>query len=222
MKRIILAFSIFIAFVFSATAQNIGDIVDINGVKAIVFNIDGDGHGTAMSVKALRGQKKAWCTEKRLADLVVADSETDGYANTRAVYDIIDAGYASPEDFPAFTWCRKLGEGWYIPAPAQLEKFVNFIMGNNIEYDWDDDSEQQLPEIDMDVINNKLIDAGGMPFLSSVAGALSVTGLFTSTKSTEGKVFVYQVNPEKNQWKFAKLPLINIGIYMNCRAFYDF
>ena len=35
-----------------------GDVVDINGVKALVFQVDEDGHGMAMTVKALRGKNE--------------------------------------------------------------------------------------------------------------------------------------------------------------------
>ena len=41
-----------------------GDILQVNGVKGIVFNVNEDGtHGQMMSVKAFRGKKDLFCTK---------------------------------------------------------------------------------------------------------------------------------------------------------------
>ena len=64
MKRLLFVF----LSVCCATAHaqfsnvNIGDIININGTKAIVYQVDETGsHGTAMSINCLRGVSDSWC-----------------------------------------------------------------------------------------------------------------------------------------------------------------
>lgn len=46
-----------------------GDIIDINGTKAIVYQVDESGcHGTAMSINCLRGVKDSWCNDSKLGN----------------------------------------------------------------------------------------------------------------------------------------------------------
>ena len=201
-----------------------GDIIEIDGVKAIVFTTDGKGHGSAMSITALRGRKDAWCSNKRAAKQVATYSETDGFENTKAVYNYVQANGMSLSEFPAFDWCHSLGEGWYIPSVKQLEAFVNFILGNEQEYDWDDDEEFELntEEITTKSINASMLEAGGIPFISSVAGSLMTMGVYTSTKTDDDKVYLYEMNQVKNVWRFRKVSPSIIGKYTIGRAFYDF
>ncbi len=201
-----------------------GDIIDINGVKAIVFSIDGEGHGSAMSITALRGQKEAWCSDRKAANKVATYSETDGMANTQAVYDYVQANGMSLSEFPAFEWCHSLGEGWYIPSVKQMETFVNFILGNDQEFDWDDEEEYEMDaeEMTTKAINASMLEAGGIPFISSVKGSLFTMGIYTSTKTSNDKVYLYEMDQAKNVWRFRKVAPSAIGKYTNGRAFYDF
>ena len=201
-----------------------GDIIEINGVKAIVFTTDGNGHGSAMSITALRGRKDAWCSNNRAAKQVATYSETDGLENTKAVYNYAQANGMSLSEFPAFDWCHSLGEGWYIPSVRQLEAFVNFLLGNEQEYDWDDDEEFELntEEITTKSINASMLEAGGIPFISSVTGTLMTMGVYTSTKTNDGRVYLYEMNQVKNVWRFRKIAPSAIGKYTIGRAFYDF
>ena len=203
-----------------------GDIIDIDGVKAIVFATDGEGHGSAMSITVLRGKKDVWCSDKKAAKQVATYSETDGKANTRAVYDYVQANDMSLSEFPAFEWCHSLGEGWYIPAVKQLESFVNFILGNDQEFDWDDEDEFELNTEEMTTksINERMLEAGGIPFLSSssAAGQIITMAVYTSTKADNDKVYLYEMDQKKNVWRFRKAAPSSIGKYTVGRAFYDF
>ncbi len=201
-----------------------GDIIDINGVKAIVFSIDGEGHGSAMTVKALRGQKEAWCSDRKAANKVATYSETDGMANTQAVYDYVQQNGMSLSEFPAFEWCHSLGEGWYIPSVKQLEEFVNFILGNDQELNWDDEEDFELDteQLTTKAINESMLEAGGIPFISSFAGSLLTMGVYTSTKTGNDKVYLYEMDQAKNVWRFRKVAPSSIGKYTVGRAFYDF
>lgn len=195
-----------------------GDILEVNGVKGIVFSVDESGeHGSMMSLKVLRGKKNAWSSKsKYVADLNMS-SKTDGKTNTEEVYRYARANGIDLSEFPAYEWCRSLGEGWYIPAVNQLETFVNFWLGNDNELDWDEDSDadnlidESIPQPKL--INAKMLEAGGIPFLN---------GVYTSTKNSNGRIYVYAYNRQKNWWKFYMRDAMNLDIYTVGRAFYDF
>lgn len=197
-----------------------GDIIEINGEKAMVFSTKGDGHGSAISIKTLRGKKNVWCENKKLINSIKTDSKSDGQANTKAVYEYCESYNVSLSQFPAFAWCKSLGDGWYIPSIKEMEEFVNFWLGNEQEFDWDSDDEDiELEEnFTTKAINERMIDAGGTPFASSD----SYAWVFTSTKTEDNRVFVFEVDRTKNVWKFKKMSPSSIGIYTMGRAFYDF
>ena len=196
-----------------------GDIIDINGVKGIVYQVDESGsHGHVMSITGLRGMDDAWCKNKKICvDMPLMTDETNGKANTQKVLDFVAEKNLSLSDFPAFEWCKKLGEGWYIPSQKELENFINFWLGNEQDIDWDGDEETENV-IDSDkpyyrIINQKIVEAGGIPFLN---------GVFTSTVNTDDKVFVFMFNRAKNTWKFSRMNKFRMGKYMVIRAFYEF
>lgn len=227
-RYILLIVCCFIFGAAHAQFENVrkGDIIDINGTKALVFATDGEGHGSAMSIKALRGRKDAWSANKKAAHNISAYSESDGMANTQAVYKYAQENGISLSEFPAFEWCHSLGEGWYIPAVKQMETFVNFLLGNEQEYDWDseEDFEMNTENLTTKALNTSMLEAGGIPFINSVpsGGAIAAIGTYTSTKSGDNKVYVYEMNPEKNVWRFRKVAIPGIGKYTMGRAFYDF
>ena len=202
-----------------------GDIIDIGGTKALVFKTDGHGHGTAMTLSALRGHDNAWVSNKRDASNINATSETDGKTNTKAVYDYANKNGISLALFPAFEWCHSLGNGWYIPSVKQMEEFVNYFLGNDEEFDWDDEDEMTMNTNNMTTkeINEKIIDAGGTPFIANNRSGSFVTyGIYTSTKTDDNDIFVYTMDTKKNVWSFKKLSYKRIDKNTMGRAFYDF
>ena len=197
---------------------SVGDIIDINGTKAIVYQVDETGcHGTAMSIKCLRGISDSWCNDSKLGkSLPPMLDEKDGMANTQAVIDFARQRNALA-NFPVFEWCTKLGEGWYVPSVKELEAFVNYWLGNEQTIDWDSEEEveKQIDESKpyYKQVNLKMVDAGGVPFLN---------GVFTSTVTTDGKVYVFWFNRQKNSWSFKKSSKNNLSKYFVGRAFYKF
>ncbi len=199
-----------------------GDVIDINGVKALVFKISDDGHGTAIAVKAIRGEKNVWCEKGLKLSSLKMESE-DGLINTLAVYDFVKNSNISISMFPAFEWCQKLGEGWYIPSSTQLKEFVDFFLGNEQEFSWDDDYEAESIELTPKIINEKMIEAGGQPFSGAViSGNISAGGIFTSTKTEDGKVLVYQFNENKKSFQFKEIFPKKLDTFITGRAFYNF
>ncbi len=193
-----------------------GDIIEINGVKAIVFRLDEYGNGTAMTIKALRGVKKAWCRDNKFLNDLSSDSTIDGYANTQAIYDYCSDNKISLSMFPAFAWCKSLGEGWYIPSEEQLKDFIDFWLGNEQEYNWDDEDEGtglDLNAASPKEINEKIMMSGGTPFF---------TGVYTSTKDSKNKITIYSYDENKKTWRFKMVSNSSISSSVNGRAFYDF
>ncbi len=229
MKTMVFVCALCCFFMGAANAQfenaQKGDIIEINGIKAIVFSIDASGHGSAMSVKALRGKKKAWCSDKGIAKKIPTYSETDGKANTKAVFDFARENGIPLSKFPAFEWCQSLGDGWYIPSVKQLETFVNFILGNEQEYDWDSEDEYGMDVNNMTTkeLNERMMDAGGAPFISyNYSGSFVTAGTYSSTKDRDDKIYIYEMNPSKNVWTFRHVSPSSLGQYTIGRAFYDF
>jgi len=202
-----------------------GDIVVINGVKAIVFKTYGDGHGKAMALTAFRGVEEAW---GRAGKVKTTDRQS-GRTNTEAVYSFAQEKGYNINDFPVFAWCKSLGVGWYIPSVAELEIFISYWMGNAAELDWDSDSDVAQPQSTKPSgkstaygqnehtkkVNKKITDAGGMPFGK---------GVFSSTEEG-GKILVfeysiYSANMEK--WKMKGVSKGSLGEMHTARAFFDY
>ncbi len=197
----------------------LGDIIDINGVKGIVYQVDETGcHGTAMSIKCLRGVKDAWCNDKKITkEMPLFADEQDGLANTKAVIEYANS-MGTLDKFPVFKWAQELGEGWYIPSLKELEAFVNYWVGNEQTIDWDAEVEEVENVIDdskpfYKQVNKKMLDAGGVPFLN---------GVFTSTVNEDGRAYVFWFNRQKNAWSFMKVKVDKLSQYLVGRAFYRF
>lgn len=198
----------------------IGDILQVNGVKGIVFNVNEDGtHGQMMSVKAFRARKNLFCIKSSYLKRLSMTSETDGKQNTANLFSYCSANGIPLTAFPVFDWCRNLGEGWYIPSILQLKTVVNYWLGNtSVEVIWDEDEEEFEKKIDDSLphtkqVNEKLLNAGGIPFLN---------GVFSSTLDKNKKVDVFEYKKEDGKWLFKKVNPMKIDAFCVGRAFYDF
>lgn len=199
-----------------------GEIIEIDGHNALVFQVDDTGeHGKAMYVKAFRGEDSPWCTKTRLIkNLPDLSDEINGDRNTQLAIEFAEKTN-SLTMFPVLNWCKQLGLGWYIPSYRELESFVNYWLGNNEALDWDDDSEEEndVNQPHYKIVNQKLIEAGGIPFLN---------GVFTSTMDNDRKVFVfdfrrfYTGNLTKNTWQIRKIKVTNLNQNNVGRAFIKF
>ena len=196
-----------------------GDVLIVNGIKGIVISVDDSGcHGTMMSVKAFRGTKNLFCSKPSLLKKVSMTSTSDGKANTEELLAYVEANNLDLADFPVFSWCKSLGDDWYVPSIDQLKIFVNYWLGNDdLEVDWGDEEEFVTNEKSAiehtKEVNRILMDAGGIPFLN---------GVFSSTLSADKKVDVFEYNKEDGSWNFSSKKLSWVGSYSVGRAFYDF
>lgn len=200
-----------------------GEIIDINGVKAIVFETYGNGHGRALAAKAIRGKEKLWCINKEHLPLLDMTNE-NGAINTQQIYNYCMENRIPVSNFPLFEWCQELGEGWYIPSSKELESFVDFYFGNDQTLDWEEDEEMEAAEeLSPKIINEKILSAGGYPFSGAIfAGSIHAGGIATSSRNEKGEIFVYQYNEKKKIFQFKEIAPSKLGKYVIGRAFYDF
>ena len=95
----------------------VGDLYTANGVKGVVFEVDASGnHGKIVSV-ACSGYDQAWAVGSEQTRFIGAVDENNG-ANNLAVVKRINNWQTK---YPAFYWCARLGEGWYLPANNELK-----------------------------------------------------------------------------------------------------
>ena len=99
----------------------VGDYYDDGEKQGVVFEVTADGkHGKMVSLME-SSEIIQWASKKsEQRRLIGADDEYNG-ANNMAKVQIIE-GWR--EKYPAFAWCADLGEGWYLPAIKELEKFT--------------------------------------------------------------------------------------------------
>lgn len=100
---------------YVAKRYNIGDLYENGDIRGVVCAVSDSGtHGLIIS---LEQAVLHWSTfEKGDYRLVGASSTADGAENMAAVERYIAQTGLSWNYFPAFKWCRELGEGWYLPS----------------------------------------------------------------------------------------------------------
>ena len=150
-----------------------GDYFDENGVRGIVIEVDAEGHGIVMSIAQANLR---WCEFKK-SDVVRLglDDQHDGAVNQAAFARMADEGKVRWEDYPAFKWCRDLGEGWYLPAINEVLRIGHLYNNGRIKFDRK--AREQF--------NNRLKEHGGvkmdrlMYYFSSTEGDDAWTAMTT-------------------------------------------
>lgn len=114
----------------SAIRFEVGQYYNYNGLEGVVVAINEDGtHGLLISMQEVMID---WSTFRK-DDLrtVGADDAHSGKKNMEAVERYIAEHNLSWDHFPAFKWCRELGEGWYLPSIDELLSIGNNYNGGN-------------------------------------------------------------------------------------------
>ena len=105
----------------TSAPYKVGDYYNENGKKGVVFEVSADGqHGKIVSMTQSREMLQWTSNKTELKRLIGADSNSGGAYNMAKVKSV--ANWQSK--YPAFKWCADLGEGWYLPAIEELEKFT--------------------------------------------------------------------------------------------------
>ncbi len=96
----------------------VGDYYNENSREGVVFEVDSTGrHGKIVGMKQA---KSSWCMNKARFEETGATDKVDGMKNMQQIMRI--DGWR--ESYPAFAWCAEQGDGWYLPAIEELEKFM--------------------------------------------------------------------------------------------------
>lgn len=110
MRQIItILIACFTSLICSAQVKNVkkGDVLQVNGVKGIVFNVNEDGtHGQMMSVKAFRGKQNLYCVKSAYLKGISMLDENDGKANTDELFAYASAKGISLTNYPVYNWCN--------------------------------------------------------------------------------------------------------------------
>lgn len=97
----------------------IGDFYNEDGLKGVVCQLTEDRkHGQIISMEEIY---LPWSTFRKedFRQTGVTDRQ-DGLENMKTIEKYIAGNNLSWADFPAFDWCRRQGEGWYLPAIDEL------------------------------------------------------------------------------------------------------
>ena len=116
----------------------VGQVYDDNGVRGMVIALDDSGmHGLMLSLEeSFNPRFLPWTTIRNPYPETGATDKLDGAKNMAAVERCIAENGLSWDDFPAFKWCRDLGEGWYLPAVDELLTLgFRFNGGQRMKYD---------------------------------------------------------------------------------------
>ena len=132
MKKMILMAIVVLMTALQVSAQyKVGDVYNENGVKGVVISVDASGqHGLILHPDGFKGK---WSDQSVSSDTKAFD-ENDGEQNMKAIENYIQKNNKSWDLFPLFKWARELGEGWYIPANAELNELAKAINGGTMEY----------------------------------------------------------------------------------------
>ena len=108
----------------TSALYKVGDYYNENGKEGVVFEVDATGrHGKIVALtespKDLR-----WCTKAEYVSRAkkgnTSTSETNGAYNMTEIKKI--KGWQ--KKYPAFAYCAKLGEGWYLPAKDEWKALI--------------------------------------------------------------------------------------------------
>lgn len=140
---------------YAPRSYGIGDYYERDGVRGLVCAVtDGGRHGLLLSLDGItthwyvapktkeegsltKEEKKAKAEEEKQLKAVEvgASDKSDGANNMEAVARYVAGSELDWEEFPAFAWCRELGEGWYLPSIDEwLTIAFNFNGGSRNVY----------------------------------------------------------------------------------------
>lgn len=192
-KLLVLMIVCFGTIMCYAKTYKVGDIYDENGLKGVVISVDDTGeHGLIMHPQGFSGR---WCKNDVERETEAFD-ENDGAKNMEIIENYIKETGKSWELFPLFEWCRSLGDGWYIPANAELKALAMAINGGTMEY-----SEKAINQF------AKIVkQAGGKGFINKGIGHPDeFMTIFSSTEVEGGSVFTLYFNEKSSSATTTKL-----------------
>ncbi len=109
----------------------VGDLYDDGNLKGVIVDVTEDGrHGLIISLDEAP-EMLAWTADKAKVGALGLDDMKDGRNNMARLAEHIAAAGGQWSDYPAFEWCRKLGEGWYLPSINEVLRMAVAFNGGN-------------------------------------------------------------------------------------------
>ena len=101
----------------TSAIYKVGDYYNDGVKEGVVFEVSADGkHGKIVST--IQSEKLQWTADKTEKNRIIgASSNTDGEYNMQVIQSIV--GWETK--YPAFKWCKDLGENWYLPSKEELK-----------------------------------------------------------------------------------------------------
>lgn len=101
----------------TSAPYKVGDYYNNGTLRGVVFHINEDGtHGKIVSM-AQSGEDLLWSLGEEQKRVIGATDRKCGKNNMTKVMSIENWQNL----YPAFAWCAKLGDGWYLPAIEEVE-----------------------------------------------------------------------------------------------------
>ena len=107
-----------------------------DGTQGIIFYLDGQGHGLAVSLDQASMKWQNVSNERKCVDIVQVLNESSfskgyfqigmGMQNTNYIVNQLGVGQA-----PAAEWCLRHGNGWYLPSVGELWQLLG--VANKVE-----------------------------------------------------------------------------------------
>ncbi len=109
----------------------VGNLYDDGNLKGVIVDVTEDGrHGLIISLDEAPGML-AWTADKAKVGAIGLNDMKDGRNNMARLAEHIAAKGEQWSDYPAFDWCRKLGEGWYLPSIDEVLRMAVAFNGGN-------------------------------------------------------------------------------------------
>lgn len=110
----------------SKKSYEVGDLYSVGGVMGIVYKVSNGGK-SGMIISLHEPQSLlSWSTELTSTSATSLSSGADNMA-------AISSSSSWSGKYPAFAWCKSLGEGWYLPAIDELKELAKVVNTQNFE-----------------------------------------------------------------------------------------
>lgn len=102
----------------TSAPYSVGDYFYEGDLRGVVIATRNNGQSGTIVSLIQSTDPLVWATDSHLSTAIGSTSTSDGKANTAL---LLERTSTMADSFPVATWCKELGESWYIPAIEELE-----------------------------------------------------------------------------------------------------
>ena len=141
-----------------ASAYEIGQIYDIDGVNGVCYAIKTDRQSRTWAYFfSMDEADLQWSTENVWCNCISDKGSWNTYDTFDPNYSQAEGGARDINNYPAFKWCMDHGDGWFMPSSDELQWMWDAISEGTHNFD--------NPSVA--AYNKLLSDNGGMPFVET-------------------------------------------------------